>query len=167
MSGWTKPRLADAPNGKTRSQGPVEPKACHCPLYISTTPATIAAMLKICRMRRCSSSSNSANNKAKTGDNPPTAPAMFGPINRLDSKFNSATAAGKSNPTQANRPAAFTSTSAGSMRKGAKHQNKTVDVGTLNAAPSRGSIQRNANCVSTKAAPKANAEKRPKKTASG
>src|SRR6266404_3651941 len=159
--------MADAPNGKARSQGPAEVKACHRPLYISTTPATIAAMPKICGTRRCSPSSNSANSTAKTGDNPPTAPAMFGPIKRLDSKFNSATAAGKSNPTQANRPAAFTSTSVESIRKGAKHQNKIVDVGTLNAAPSRGSIQRNANCVSTKAAPKANADKSPKRTASG
>src|SRR5215469_1947895 len=167
ITGWTKPRMADEPSGKARSQSPLTVKACHCRLYISTTPATIAAIPNSCKRRRCSPSSVIANSTANTGANPPTAPAMFGPMRRLDSKFESVTAAGKSSPIPANKPAALKSTSAGSIEKGARHQNKSVDVGTLKAAPSRGGIRCNANWVSINAAPKPKVENSAKRTASG
>src|SRR6516162_4667495 len=159
--------MADAPRGKASSQNLLTVKVCHCPVHISTTPVTIAAMPESCQNRRCFPSRITANSTAKRGDDPATAPAMFGPIRRLDSKFSSATAAGKSIPITANRPAAPKSTSAGSIENGARHQNNSVEAGILKAAPSRGGIQRNANWVSTKPAPKPNVEKSAKATASG
>src|SRR5262249_40016557 len=86
---------------------------------------------------------------------------------RLDSKFKSVTAAGNSSPTTANSAAALKSTSAGSIENGARHQNNSVEIGMLTAAPSRGGIQRNANWVSTKATPKPKLEHSAKATASG
>ena len=86
-----------------------------------------------------------ANRTAKTGANPLTAPAMFGPIRRLDSKFSNVTVAGKSNPTHANSAAAPRSALAVSTKNGAMHQNTSVDVETLKAAPSQGGIHLNAN----------------------
>src|ERR1700751_5687804 len=44
---------------------------------------------------------------AKTGVMLLSAPAMFGPIRRLDSKFSSATVPGKNNPTNANKTIAL------------------------------------------------------------
>jgi hypothetical protein len=69
---------------------------------------------------------------------------MFGPINLLDSKFNRVTVAGNSNPTHMNKTAACMSAFVMSTRNGAKHQNNSVDVGTLTAAPSHGGIHLNA-----------------------
>jgi hypothetical protein len=81
---------------------------------------------------------------------------MFGPI--LDSKFNRVTVAGNSNPTHMNKIAACASALVMSTRNGAKHQNNSVDVGTLTAAPSHGGIHLNATWVRTNAAPKPNVE---------
>src|SRR6516162_7351128 len=124
-------------------------------------------MAENCQKRSCSPSSITASSTAKSGANPPIAPATFGPIRRLDSKFNSVTAAGNSSPMTANRPAAGKSASAGSIENGARHQKNSVEVGMLKAAPSRGGIQRNANWVSAKAAPNAKLENSAKATASG
>ena len=114
-----------------------------------------------------SPSRDNANSTAKTGANPLIAPAMFGPINLLDSKFNRVTVAGNSNPTHMNKTAACMSAFVMSTRNGAKHQNNSVDVGTLTAAPSQGGIHLNATCVRTNAAPKPNAELSARRTAIG
>src|SRR5215467_5507927 len=99
-----------------------------------------------------------ANSAAKTGANPLIAPATFGPINLLDSKFNRVTVAGNSNPTHMNKTAACMSAFVMSTRNGTQHQNNSVDVGTLTAAPSHGGIHFNATWVRTNAAPKPNVE---------
>jgi hypothetical protein len=54
-----------------------------------------------------------------------------------------------------------------STRNGAKHQNNSVDVGTLTAAPSHGGIHLNATWVRTNAAPKPNVELSASRTAIG
>src|SRR6516225_7941106 len=108
-----------------------------------------------------------ANSTAKTGANPLIAPAMFGPISLLDSKFNRVTVAGNSNPTHMNNIAACMSAFVMSTRNGAKHQNNSVDVGTLTAAPSHGGIHLNATWVRTNAAPKPNVELSASRTAIG
>jgi hypothetical protein len=54
------------------------------------------------------------------------------------------TVAGNSNPTHMNKTAVCTSALVMSTRNGAKHQNNSVDVGTLTAAPSHGGIHLNA-----------------------
>src|SRR5215467_5571956 len=72
ITGWTKPRMADEPSGKAKSQSPLTVKACHCLLYISTTPVTIAMMPNSCERRRYSPSSMIASSTANTGANPPT-----------------------------------------------------------------------------------------------
>ena len=108
-----------------------------------------------------------ANSTAKTGANPLIAPAMFGPINLLDSKFNRVTVAGNSNPTHMNKTAACTSALVMSTRNGAKHQNNSVHVGTLTAAPSHGGIHLNPTWVRTNAAPKPNVELSASRTAIG
>ena len=92
---------------------------------------------------------------------------MFGPINLLDSKFNRVTVAGNSNPTHMNKTAAGTSALVMSIRNGDKHQNNSVDVGTLTAAPSHGGIHLNATWVRTNAAPKPNVELSASRTAIG
>src|SRR5215469_3568836 len=108
-----------------------------------------------------------ANSTAKTGANPLITPAMFGPINLLDSKFNRVTVAGNSNPTHMNKTEARRSALLMSTRNGAKHQNNSVDVGTLTAAPRHGGIHLNATWVRTNAAPKPNVELSASRTAIG
>ena len=81
---------------------------------------------------------------------------MFGPIRRLDSKFSSAAAPGKNNPTLANKRTALRSPLLGSTKNGERHQKRSVDVGMLIATPTQGSIDRNPNWVSTKPAPNPN-----------
>src|SRR5215469_6046285 len=108
-----------------------------------------------------------ANSAAKTGANPLIAPATFGPINLLDSKFNRVTVAGNSNPTHANNIAACIFACVMSTKNGAKHQNNSVDVGTLTTAPSHGGIHLNATWVRTNAAPKPNVELSASRTAIG
>src|SRR5262252_4089342 len=58
-----------------------------------------------------------ARRTAKTGVMLLSAPAIFGPIRRLDSKFSSATVPGKNNPTHANKTTAFRLLSPGSTKK--------------------------------------------------
>src|SRR5437588_11280602 len=82
-----------------------------------------------------------------------SAPAILGPIRRLDSKFSSAAAPGKNNPTHANKTTAFRSPALGSTKNGARHQNSSVEVGMLIAAPNQGCIHRNPNWVTKKPAP--------------
>ena len=81
---------------------------------------------------------------------------MFGPMRRLDSKFSSAAAPGKTSPTLANNAAAFQSPSLGWTKNGARHQKSSVEVGMLIAAPTQGGIHRNPNWVRTKPAPNPN-----------
>src|SRR5262252_6124852 len=97
-----------------------------------------------------------ASRTAKAGVMLLSAPAIFGPIRRLDSKFSNATAPGKTNPTHANKTTAFRLPSPGSTKVGARHQKSTVEVGMLIATPSQGGIRRNPNWVSTKPAPNPN-----------
>jgi hypothetical protein len=66
-----------------------------------------------------------------------------------------------------NKTAACTSALVMSTRNGAKHQNNSVDVGTLTAAPSHGGIHLNATWVRTNAAPKPNVELSASRTAIG
>src|SRR6516162_6241865 len=106
-----------------------------------------------------------ARRTAKTGVMLLSAPAIFGPIRRLDSKLSSATAPGKNNPTSANKTTAFRSPLLGSTKNGARHQKSSVEVGMLIATPSQGSIHRNPNWVSTKPAPNPNIEARARKIA--
>src|SRR5215472_8935092 len=106
-----------------------------------------------------------ARRTAKTGAMLLSAPAIFGPIRRFDSKFNNAAAPGNNNPTQANKMAAFRLPSPGSTKNGARHQKSSVDVGMLIATPSQGSIHRSPNWVSTKPAPKPNIDARARKIA--
>jgi hypothetical protein len=94
-----------------------------------------------------------------------SAPAMFGPMKRLDSKFSSAAAPGKNNPTPANKTSAFRSPLLEPTKNGERHQKSSVDVGMLIATPTQGSIHRNPNWVSTKPAPNPNIEARAKKIA--
>src|ERR1700747_3704026 len=101
-----------------------------------------------------------ARRTAKTGVMLLRAPAIFGPSRRLDSKFSSAAAPGKNNPTHANRTTAFRLPSLGSTKNGARHQKSSVDVGMLIATPSQGCIHRNPNWVSTKPAPNPNIDAR-------
>jgi len=54
-----------------------------------------------------------------------------------------------------------------STRNGAKHQNNSVDVGTLTAAPSHGGIHLKATWVRANAAPKPNVELSASRTAIG
>ena len=75
--------------------------------------------------------------QAKTGAMLLSAPAIFGPIRRLDSKFSSATVPGKNSPTHANSATAFRLPSLGSTQNGARHQKSSVDVGMLIATPAR------------------------------
>jgi len=77
------------------------------------------------------------------------------------------TVAGNSNPTHMNKTAVCTSALVMSTRNGAKHQNNSVDVGTLTAAPSHGGIHLNATWVRTNAAPKPNVELSASRTAIG
>src|ERR1700724_256104 len=106
-----------------------------------------------------------ASAMAKTGAMLLSAPAIFGPIRRLDSKFSSATVPGKNSPTHANSATAFRLPSRGSTKNGARHQKSSVDVGMLIATPSQGGIQRNPNWGSTKPAPNPNVEARARKIA--
>src|ERR1700756_4512720 len=106
-----------------------------------------------------------ARRTAKTGVILLSAPAILGPIRRLDSKFSSAAAPGKNNPTQANKTTAFRLESLGSTKNGARHQNSMVDVGMLIATPSQGGIHRNPNWVRTKPAPNPNIDARAMKIA--
>jgi hypothetical protein len=94
-----------------------------------------------------------------------SAPAIFGPIRRLDSKFSSAAAPGKHNPIHANKTTAFRLPSLGSTKNGARHQKSSVEVGMLIATPTQGSIHRNPNWVSTKPAPNPNIDARARKIA--
>src|ERR1700741_2508781 len=107
----------------------------------------------------------SARRTAKTGVMLLSAPAIFGPSRRLDSKFSSAAAPGKTNPTHANKPTAFRLPSLGSTKNGARHQNSSVEVGMLIATPSQGTIHRNPNWVSTKPAPNPNIDAKARKIA--
>src|SRR6202047_5602259 len=104
-----------------------------------------------------------ARRTAKTGVMLLSAPAMFGPIRRLDSKFSSAAAPGKNNPTQANNTTALRLPALGSRKNGARHQKSSVDIGILIATPTQGSIHRNPNWVSTKPAPNPNIDARARK----
>src|ERR1700756_3809981 len=106
-----------------------------------------------------------ARRTAKTGVMLLSAPVMFGPIRRLDSKFSSAAAPGKTNPTHANKPTAFRLPPLGSTKNGARHQNSSVEVEMLIATPNQGSIHRNPNWVSTKPAPNPNIDARARKIA--
>src|SRR5215831_18082074 len=106
-----------------------------------------------------------ARKTAKTGARLLSAPAIFGPIRRLDSKFSNATAPGKTNPTHANKTTAFRLPSPGSTKNGARHQKSSVEVGMLIAAPSQGWVHRNPNGVSTKPAPNPNIDASAKKIA--
>src|SRR6516162_9248082 len=76
-----------------------------------------------------------ARRTAKTGVMLLSAPATFGPNRRLDSKFSSAAAPGKNNPTHADKTTAVRLPSLGSTKNGARHQNSRVDVGILIATP--------------------------------
>src|ERR1700746_1551396 len=100
---------------------------------------------------------------AKTGVKLLSAPAIFGPMRRLDSKFSSAATPGKSNPIPANRTTAFRLPPLGSTKNGARHQNSSVDVGMLIATPTQGGIHRNPNWVRTKPAPSPNIDARARK----
>src|ERR1700730_9743666 len=91
-----------------------------------------------------------ARRTAKTGVMLLSAPAIFGPIRRLDSKFSRATVPGKSKPTHGNKITAFELPALGSTKNGARHQKSSVDVGMLIVTPSQGGIHRNLNWVSTK-----------------
>src|SRR6516225_7461083 len=104
-----------------------------------------------------------ARKTAKTGARLLSAPAIFGPIRRLDSKFSNATAPGKTNPTHANKTTAFRLPSPGSTQDGARHQKSSVELGMLIATPSQGGIHRNPNWVSTKPAPNPNIDARARK----
>src|SRR6516162_2092641 len=106
-----------------------------------------------------------ARRTANTGVMLLSAPAIFAPRKRLDSKFSSAAAPGKNSPTHANKTMAFTLPWLGSTKNGARHQNSSVEVGTLIATPSQGSIHRNPNWVSTKPAPNPTMEARARKIA--
>src|SRR5215469_2889098 len=106
-----------------------------------------------------------ASAMAKTGAMLLSAPAIFGPIRRLDSKFSSATVPGKNSPTQANSATAFRLPSLGSTKNRARHQKSSVDVGMLIATPSHGGIQRNPNWVITKPAPNPKVEASARKIA--
>src|SRR5580692_3792859 len=106
-----------------------------------------------------------ARRTAKTGVMLLSAPAIFGPITRLDSKFSSATVPGKNNPTHANKTMALRLPPLGSTKNGARHQNSSVEVGMLIATPNQGSIHRNPNWVSTKPAPNPNIDARARKIA--
>src|SRR5580704_9835588 len=97
-----------------------------------------------------------ARRTAKTGVMLLSAPAMFGPNRRLDSKFSSAAAPGKNNPTHANKTTAVRLPSLGCTKNGARHQNSRVDVGILIATPTQGCMNRNPNWVRTKPAPNPN-----------
>src|SRR6202035_1797340 len=101
-----------------------------------------------------------ARRTAKTGVMLLSAPAIFGPIRRLDSKFSRATVPGKSKPTHGNKITAFELPALGSTKNGARHQKSSVDVGMLIATPSQGGIHRNLNWVSTKPAPNRNIDAR-------
>jgi len=91
---------------------------------------------------------------ANTGVMLLTAPAMFGPIRRLDSKLSRATAPGKNSPMQPKRTAAAKFADPRATKNGAAHQKSSVEEGMLHAAPSDGGIHRNPNCVRTKPLPK-------------
>src|SRR6516162_7899653 len=106
-----------------------------------------------------------ARRTAKTGVRLLSAPAIFGPRRRLDSKFSSAAAAGKSNPTHANKTTALRSPALGSKKRGARHQKRSVDIGMLIATPTQGSIHRNPYWVSTKPAPNPNIDAKAKEIA--
>src|ERR1700739_3046307 len=102
---------------------------------------------------------------AKTGVMLLSAPAMFGPNRRLDSKFSSAAAPGKNNPTHANKTTAVRLPSPGSTKNGVRHQNSRVDVGILIATPTQGCMNRNPNWVRTKPAPNPNIDARAREIA--
>src|SRR5262245_45932113 len=85
-----------------------------------------------------------ASAMAKTGAMLLSAPAIFGPIKRLDSKCSSATVPEKNSPTHANSATAFRLPLLGSTKNGARHQNSSVDVGMLIATPPRTSRTTNA-----------------------
>src|ERR1700736_5840163 len=97
-----------------------------------------------------------ARTTANTGVTLLRAPAILGPIRRLDSKLSSAAAPGKSNPTHANRTTACRSPPLGSTKNGARHRKSSVEVGILIATPTQGGVQRNPNWVRTKPAPNPN-----------
>src|SRR6476619_7860829 len=94
-----------------------------------------------------------ARRTAKTGVMLLSAPAVFGPNRRLDSKFSSAAAPGKNNPTHANKRTSVRLPTLGSTKNGARHQNSRVDVGILIATPTQGCIHRNPKWARTKPAP--------------
>src|SRR6516162_571950 len=102
---------------------------------------------------------------AKTGVKLLSAPAIFGPMRRLDSKFRSAAAPGNTNPTHANKTTAFRLPALGSTKNGARPQNSSVEVGMLIATPTQGGIHRNPNRVRTKPAPNPNIDARARKIA--
>src|SRR6201986_1982031 len=102
---------------------------------------------------------------AKTGVMLLSAPAIFGPSRRLDSKFSSAAAPGKNNPTHANKTTALRLHSLGATKNGARHQNRRADVGILIAPPPQGCIHRNPNRVRTKPAPNPNIDARAREIA--
>src|SRR5580704_9227886 len=162
--GWITPRMAAAATGIAISQSD-RPDKLTWPRYIKPTPTTIAAKPSSCGPRTRSPRMTIARRTATTGVMLLSVPAIFGPIRRLDSKFRSAAAPGKNNPTHANKTMAFRLPSLGSTKNGARHQNSSVEVGMLIATPTQGSIHRNANWVRTKPAPKPNIDTRARKIA--
>src|SRR5215472_8443413 len=158
-TGWITPRMADEPTGSAISQSDRADKMTWT-RYIRLMPITSAANASSCGTRTRSPRMTIASMTAKTGVRLLSAPAMFGPIRRLDSKFSSAAAPGKTNPTHANQATALGSPPLGWRRNGARHQKSSVEVGTLIATPTQGGIQRNPNWVRTKPAPNPNIDTR-------
>src|SRR6202007_2702675 len=106
-----------------------------------------------------------ARRTAKTGVMLLSAPAIFGPSSRLDSKFRSAPTPGKNNPTHANKKKRPSHSPRWGIKNGARHQKSSVEHGMLIATPTQGSIHRNPNWVRTKPAPNPNIDARARKIA--
>src|SRR6516165_11123561 len=128
--------MADAAKGSASSQTDRPDKILPRPQYVIETPQTIAVRASTRALLSVSPRRSTARSTANTGVMLLTAPAMFGPIRRLDSKLSRATAPGKNSPMQPKRTAAAKFADPRATKNGAAHQKSSVEEGMLHAAPS-------------------------------
>src|SRR2546425_7907066 len=158
LTGWMKPRMAAARSGSSRYQERQRPPSAPRAAVSSTTPATIATRPPNWATRSGSPSITKASATANSGARLPSVPVITGPSARLAAKVSSVAAPGYKSPTTAKMATALHATVLPAKATGDMQISSKVEDGMAIAAPDKGDKCRKPSCVSTKPAPKQNAE---------